>query len=54
VAGATVLVREAGGLVTNVDGSEYDAYTPDALATNGPLHPVLVDIFRRGDTTVTS
>ncbi|MFO0966298.1 MAG: inositol monophosphatase family protein [Gemmataceae bacterium] len=52
VAGATVLVREAGGVVTNVDGSAYDAYTPDALATNGPLHPQLVDIFRAGDTTV--
>lgn len=52
VAGATVLVREAGGLVTNVDGSEYDAYTPDALASNGPLHSLLVEIFKRGDTTV--
>lgn len=54
VAGATVLVREAGGLVTNVDGSEYDPYTADALASNGPLHPLLIDIFRRGDTTVTA
>ena len=48
VAGATVLIREAGGLVTNVDGSAYDAYTPDALATNGPLHPLMVAIFERG------
>jgi myo-inositol-1(or 4)-monophosphatase len=48
VAGATVLVREAGGIVTNVDGSEYDPYTPDALATNGPLHPALVELFRKG------
>ncbi len=48
VAAATVLVREAGGTVTNVDGTRYDPYTPDALATNGPLHPVLVKIFRAG------
>ncbi|MCI0682768.1 MAG: inositol monophosphatase [Gemmataceae bacterium] len=48
VAGATVLVREAGGTVTNIDGSPYDPYTPDALATNGPLHGALVDIFRGG------
>jgi myo-inositol-1(or 4)-monophosphatase len=48
VAGATVLVREAGGTVTNIDGTPYDAYTPDALATNGPLHPVLVQVFREG------
>lgn len=46
VAGAVVLVREAGGLVTNLDGSAYDPYTPDALATNGPLHPAFVDAFR--------
>jgi len=48
VAGAVVLVREAGGTITNVDGSEYDPYTPDALASNGPLHPVLLEGFRIG------
>jgi myo-inositol-1(or 4)-monophosphatase len=42
VAGGTVLVREAGGMVTNIDGSAYDPYTPDALASNGPLHSVLL------------
>ena len=50
VAAATVLVREAGGTVTNIDGSEYDPYTPDALATNGPLHPLLLEAFRKGCT----
>jgi myo-inositol-1(or 4)-monophosphatase len=49
VAGATVLIREAGGKVTNVDGSEYDAYTPDALATNGPLHSTMIEIFQSGN-----
>jgi myo-inositol-1(or 4)-monophosphatase len=48
VAAAVVLVREAGGIITNVDGSDYDAYTPDALATNGPLHPLLLEAFRTG------
>ena len=48
VAGATVLIREAGGQVSNVDGSEYDPFTGDALASNGALHPVLVNEFRRG------
>jgi myo-inositol-1(or 4)-monophosphatase len=48
VAGATVLVGEAGGTLTNVDGSPYDPYTPDALASNGPLHPVLLEAFRHG------
>jgi myo-inositol-1(or 4)-monophosphatase len=48
VAGGVVIVREAGGVVSNIDGSPYDPYTQDALATNGPLHPALVDIFRQG------
>src|SRR6185295_2311569 len=48
VAGATVLVREAGGTVTNVDGTPYDPYTPDAVASNGPLHPALLTAFRAG------
>jgi myo-inositol-1(or 4)-monophosphatase len=48
VAGGTVLIQEAGGLVTNIDGSAYDAFAADALATNGTLHPRMVDIFRQG------
>lgn len=48
VAGATVLIREAGGNVTNIDGSPYDPFTADALATNGVLHAELADTFRRG------
>jgi myo-inositol-1(or 4)-monophosphatase len=48
VAGAAVLVHEAGGVLTNVDGSPYDPHTPDALVSNGPLHPVLLDAFRKG------
>lgn len=42
VAGGVVLVREAGGRITNVDGSPFDPYTPDAVASNGPLHPLLL------------
>ncbi len=48
VAGAVVLVREAGGVITNVDGTPFDPYTPDGLASNGPLHPVLLEAFRAG------
>ncbi len=48
VAGGVVVVREAGGVVTNVDGSTYDPHTPDALASNGPLHPVLLECLRTG------
>ena len=48
VAGGVVLVREAGGMLTNMDGSPYDAYTADALASNGPLHPTLLQAIREG------
>jgi fructose-1,6-bisphosphatase/inositol monophosphatase family enzyme len=43
-----VLVREAGGVMTNVDGTEFDPYTPDGLASNGPLHPALLEALRAG------
>jgi myo-inositol-1(or 4)-monophosphatase len=46
VAGAAVLVLEAGGALSDVDGSPYDPYTPDALASNGPLHPALLAALR--------
>jgi myo-inositol-1(or 4)-monophosphatase len=42
VAAGAVLVREAGGLVTKTDGSPFDAFAPDGLASNGPLHPLLL------------
>jgi myo-inositol-1(or 4)-monophosphatase len=48
VAAATVIVREAGGAITNIDGSEFDPFTPDALASNGPLHPVLLRALKEG------
>jgi myo-inositol-1(or 4)-monophosphatase len=48
VAAGVVLVREAGGAVTDVDGGPFDPFTPDGLASNGPLHPVLLEELRRG------
>jgi myo-inositol-1(or 4)-monophosphatase len=46
VAAGVVLVREAGGMVTRVDGSPFDAFMPDGLASNGPLHAVLLEKLR--------
>jgi myo-inositol-1(or 4)-monophosphatase len=48
VAAAVVLVREAGGTLTSTDGGPYDPFAPNTLASNGPLHPVLLDHFRHG------
>ena len=41
-------VQEAGGLVTNADGSPYDPYKPDALASNGTLHAEMLECLRVG------
>ena len=48
VAGGVVLVTEAGGVLTTVDGSPCDPFRPDSLASNGPLHPVLLKALRTG------
>jgi myo-inositol-1(or 4)-monophosphatase len=47
VAAGAVLIREAGGMVTNVDGSPFDPFTPDSLSSNGALHPELLQCFKR-------
>src|SRR5437763_8223137 len=48
VAGGIVLIREAGGTVTGADGRRVDAFAPDVLASNGPLHPALLASLREG------
>jgi myo-inositol-1(or 4)-monophosphatase len=46
VAAGVVLIREAGGIVTNIDGAPYNPHTPDTLASNGALHPTLLAALR--------
>ncbi len=48
VAGGVVLVREAGGVVTATDGGPYDPFSSEALASNGPMHPALLEAMRAG------
>jgi myo-inositol-1(or 4)-monophosphatase len=48
VAGGVVLIQEAGGLISNADGTPYDPYTPDAVASNGPLQSILLECLRTG------
>jgi myo-inositol-1(or 4)-monophosphatase len=48
VAGAVVLIREAGGLVTGLDGGPYDHHAGPCLASNGLLHAALVTGLRTG------
>jgi myo-inositol-1(or 4)-monophosphatase len=48
VAAGVVLVREAGGRVTAPDGGPYDHHGRPCLASNGPLHPALLQGLREG------
>jgi myo-inositol-1(or 4)-monophosphatase len=41
-AAGMLLVLEAGGQVSTFDGSRYDLYSPNILASNGRLHQDLV------------
>jgi len=49
VAGAAVLIREAGGTITSTSGQPFDPFRPDTLASNGPLHPVMLAAFHQGN-----
>jgi myo-inositol-1(or 4)-monophosphatase len=49
MAGA-LIVQEAGGRVTGIDGSEWQPYAGHVLATNGHLHDQMVDVVRRHES----
>ena len=46
-AGGTIIVREAGGIVTGFDGDAYDPHAPYIIATNGVFHKTLSEIVRK-------
>lgn len=48
VAAGIVLVTEAGGKVTRVDGSPSDVFRPDIVAANPELHAALIECFKAG------
>lgn len=48
VAAGVLLVREAGGKVTDMTGGELDLMKPRLLASNGKLHDELLGVFREG------
>jgi myo-inositol-1(or 4)-monophosphatase len=45
VAAGVLIVREAGGVVTNFKGGDYSIYSDDILATNGLVHQRMSDIL---------
>ncbi len=46
VSAGAIIVREAGGVVTNVDGSALDLHGGRLLASNAALHATLVETLR--------
>jgi len=48
VAAGVLLVEEAGGRVTDMDGGPLDLMNPRILASNGHLHDELLAVLRRG------
>ena len=46
VMGGALLVQEAGGRVTNLDGTPWDAHRGNVLATNGHIHAEMLGIVR--------
>jgi histidinol-phosphatase len=47
IAALTVIVREAGGTFTDLEGAAVDLDTVSVLATNGALHAPLLQALRR-------
>ncbi len=45
MAAGVVFVREAGGLVTDFDGSPYDLHSGRILATNGKIHQQMMTVL---------
>lgn len=51
IAAGILLVREAGGLVTGIDGERAGLHTSPLVAGNGEMHPWLLDILQRADAS---
>jgi len=49
VAAGTLLVREAGGRCTTLNGAPHRMDLPDCLATNGHIHDALLEVIRAAD-----
>jgi myo-inositol-1(or 4)-monophosphatase len=47
VAAGTLLVREAGGRVSDYAGSQYSVYTPRIVASNGHVHDEMLKILNQ-------
>ena len=47
-AAGALIVEEAGGSITLFNGSEYSIYVKEILASNGSIHPEMMDVLSLG------
>ena len=47
MAAGALIVREAGGRITNLRGGRFDIYKNDVIATNGLIHAQMVKILKK-------
>lgn len=45
MAGGVVIVREAGGHITNLRGNAHSIYQPELVASNGRIHQEMLDVI---------
>ncbi|MBI3599447.1 MAG: inositol monophosphatase [Nitrospinae bacterium] len=48
MAAASLMVKEAGGMITNFRGGEFSIYKGETLASNGLIHQEMIDILKLG------
>ena len=48
MAGGVVILREAGGRVTDFHGRAHSIYQPELVASNGLIHDEMLDVIREG------
>jgi len=46
-AAGLLILQEAGGIASRLDGSTYDIHQPDLLASNGLIHEQMVEVLRK-------
>ena len=46
VAAGSLMVREAGGMVTTFDGGPFDIYSTNIVASNGKIHSEMLEVLR--------
>lgn len=48
MAGGVVILREAGGRITDFHGHEHSIYQPEVVASNGLIHEEMLAVIREG------